>query len=98
VVLYPPIDALASSESAAPQSTDIGRHSDEGSFVPEADICSAANSAKIPPPCRRERAASLSSKIGRTFRATNPINSLRRLIQNFDPTLRLVSNRTRMEG
>ncbi len=34
MVLHLAIDDLASSESAAPQSTDIGRHSDEGSFVP----------------------------------------------------------------
>jgi hypothetical protein len=38
VVLHPAIDDLASSESAAPQSTDIGRHSDEGSFVPIGDL------------------------------------------------------------
>ena len=42
MVLHPAIDDLASSESAAPQSTDIGRHSEEGSLVPIGDSCTAA--------------------------------------------------------
>ena len=36
--LHPPLTTSPSSESAAPQSTDIGRHSEEGSLVPQAVV------------------------------------------------------------